>query len=101
MMKIVPASRLVTESSLEPPRELPSIDRRRAIAPRGRAVAGGASITAKRESSERAASMRRSSRPINYSLRFGWAGGVSDAVIPGHAKHVPGISRFPDVQLHI
>ena len=22
-------------------------------------------------------------------------------VIPGHAKHEPGISRFPDVQLHI
>jgi hypothetical protein len=26
---------------------------------------------------------------------------LSSNVIPGHAKHEPGISRFPDVQLHI
>jgi hypothetical protein len=30
---------------------------------------------------------------INDSLRFGWVG-VSHAVIPGHAKHEPGTSRF-------
>src|SRR4051812_36004465 len=47
MMKIVPASRLVTEASLEPPTRLPSIDRRRAVTPAGEAVAGWVSTTAK------------------------------------------------------
>ena len=43
---------------------------------------------------------------INYSLRFGWVGHFN-IVIPGHAKHEPGIHNpcreygFPDVQLHI
>src|SRR5260370_20104926 len=46
MMKIVPASRLVTDASLEPARKPPSIDRSRAITPLGRAVADCASITA-------------------------------------------------------
>src|SRR5438105_9928504 len=44
MMKIVPASRLVTEASLEPP----SSARRRAITPAGEAVADCVSITATR-----------------------------------------------------
>src|SRR5947209_2233567 len=44
MMKMVPASRLVTEASLEPP----SSARRRAITPAGEVVADCVSITATR-----------------------------------------------------
>src|SRR5213080_1633444 len=44
MMKMVPASRLVTEASLEPP----SSARRRTITPAGEAVADCVSITATR-----------------------------------------------------
>jgi hypothetical protein len=51
MMKIVPASRLVTEASLEPP----SIDRVRAITPVGDAVVDSASIAATTEKSLRTA----------------------------------------------
>src|SRR6266702_6055262 len=73
MMKIVPASRLVTEASPEPPTRLPSSDRRRAIRPEGEAVADSVSITAT------AVHPRNTPRggvfrAINYSLRFGWAG---------------------------
>jgi hypothetical protein len=39
MMKIVPASRLVSEASLDPPSKPPSIDRSRVITPAGRGVA--------------------------------------------------------------
>src|ERR1700712_1252162 len=42
MMKIVPASRFVSDASLEPP----NIDRRRAIGPAGEAGADSVSITA-------------------------------------------------------
>src|ERR1700688_3725265 len=53
MMKIVPASRLVTDASLDPPRKRPrkrpAIARRRAVAPAGGAVVDCVSITAKAE----------------------------------------------------
>src|ERR1700694_2281826 len=68
MMKIVPASRLGTEVSAAPP----IIDRSRAIAPWGRAVAGGACITATAKFPGNAAKTA-TIRSINDSLRFGWA----------------------------
>src|SRR5271169_90688 len=49
MMKMMPASRLVSEASLEPPKEVPSIARIRATTPVGGVVADWASITAKAE----------------------------------------------------
>src|SRR5437660_2102367 len=49
MMKIVPASRLVSEASPEPPRKLRTSDRTRAIGPAGEAVADSVSITATAE----------------------------------------------------
>jgi hypothetical protein len=30
--------------------------------------------------------------PINYSLRFGWVGGISNAVIPVRANARPGMT---------
>jgi hypothetical protein len=59
MMKIVPASRRVTDASLEPPSKPPSIDRSRAIMPAGRVVADGASIAATAENPLGAARVRR------------------------------------------
>src|SRR6476659_559583 len=71
MTKMVPASRLVTEASLEPP----SSPRRRAITPAGGAVADCVSITATRlHPVKRAARRRRCLGCINHSLRFGWVG---------------------------
>src|SRR3954452_15945782 len=70
MMKMVPASRRVTEASLEPP----SNPRRRAITPAGEAVADCVSITATKvhpETRREAAAMLGC---INHSLRFGWVG---------------------------
>src|SRR5271167_1039785 len=49
MMKMMPASRLVSEASLEPPKEVPNIARIRATTPVGEVVADWASITAKAE----------------------------------------------------
>src|SRR5258708_2132575 len=46
MMKIVPASRLVTEASPEPPTRLLTSERRRAIGPEGEGLADSVSITA-------------------------------------------------------
>src|SRR5882724_10708267 len=46
MMKIMPASRLVTEASPEPPTRLRVSDRRRAIGPEGEGLADSVSITA-------------------------------------------------------
>src|SRR5882762_256102 len=97
MMKIVPASRLVRDASLEPP----SIDRSRAITPAGGAVVDGASVTVTVGIPERVPRGAATIRPINYSLRLGWVGAACNAVIPELAKHEPGISGFPDVQLHI
>src|SRR4051794_8721719 len=94
MAKIVPASRLVTDASLELPSEPPSIDRSRAIMPVDEAVADCASITATAvipETRTDAAIVPS----INYSLRMGWVG-VPDAILPAHATHQPGTSRFPD-----
>src|SRR5882757_162794 len=97
MMNIVPASRLVRDASPEPP----SIARSRAMSPAGGAVVDGASVTVTAGNPEIAAPGAATIRPINYSLRLGWVGAVSNAVIPGLAKHEPEISGFPDVQLHI
>src|ERR1700688_1749789 len=70
MMKIVPASRRVTDASLEPP----SIDRSRAIMPAGRGVADGASIAATTENPLGCRKGAATIGPINDSLRFGWMG---------------------------
>src|ERR1700722_4875625 len=78
IMKIVPASRRVTEASLEPPSKPPSIDRSRAFMPAGRGVADGASIAATAENPLRCRKGAAIIGPINDSLRFGWMGlGVS------------------------
>src|SRR6266852_5628971 len=97
MMNIVPASRLVRDASPEPS----SIDRSRAITLAGGAVVDGTSVTVTAGNPDRAPRGAATIRPINYSLRLGWVGAGSDAVIPGQARHEPGISRFPDVQLQI
>src|SRR5712671_1363337 len=85
MMKIVPARRVVTEASPEPP----NIDRSRAITPAGGTVADCASITATAEnpSAPHGAAIIR---PINHSLRFGWV----NLSFRGARKREPGISRF-------
>src|SRR3954462_124061 len=49
MMKIVPASRLVTEASPVPPTRLRTSDRTRAIGPEGEGLADSVSITATAE----------------------------------------------------
>ena len=69
MTKIVPASRLVTEASLEPP----SNDRRRAMTPAGEAVADWVSITATSEHPRKRREAAAAFRCINDSLRLGWA----------------------------
>src|ERR1035438_1366667 len=75
IMKIVPASRLVTDASLESPSKPPSIDRSRAIMPAGGVVAEGASIAATAEIPLGFRKGAATIGPINDSLRFGWAPG--------------------------
>src|SRR5665213_3234467 len=84
IMKIVPASRLVTDASLEPPSKPPSIDRSRAIMPAGRVVADGASIAATAEIPLGYRKGAATIGPINDSLRFGWMGLY--VVIPGRRE---------------
>src|SRR5687767_1104396 len=70
MMKIVPASRRVTEASWEPP----SSARRRATTPAGGAVADCVSITATRVHPETRREATAMPGCINHSLRLGWIG---------------------------
>ena len=77
MMKIVPASRLVTDASLDPPSTPRSIERNRAITPAGKVAADCASITAKQDIPTIRRAIAALARPINDSLRFGWVWPVS------------------------
>src|SRR5215218_2575669 len=80
MMKIVPASRRVTEASLEPP----SSPRRRAMTPAGEAVADCVSITATRvhpRSAPRGGGDHRMYQPF-VKIRLGGMGFFA-SVIPG------------------
>src|SRR5258705_4319100 len=80
MMKIVPARRFVRDASWLPPRNLPSIDRSRAVAPAGEAVADWVSITATVEIPEDAA--RRGNHPIYQPFVKNWS--------PASARRTPG-----------
>src|SRR5215217_3375222 len=92
MMKMVPASRRVTEASWEPP----SSARRRATTPAGEAVADCVSITATRVHPETRREAAAIPGSINHSLRLGWAGGASQQSFRGDAQH-----RTSDAQLRI
>jgi hypothetical protein len=92
IMKMVPASRFVTEASLEPPSRLPSFDRSRAVTPLREAVVDSVSITATAEIPKAAQGGGDPAYQRFVKIRLG--GDVLNVVIPGHAKHEPGISRF-------
>src|SRR3954463_1830168 len=93
MMKMVPASRRVTEASLEPP----SSPRRRAITPAGEAVADCVSITATKVHPRNAPRGRGDARMYQPFVKI-WLGGL---VVPGHAKHEPQMRNCASGNLEI
>src|SRR5947208_12623816 len=76
MMKMVPASRRVTDASLDPP----SSKRSRPIRPPAETVAGCASMATGQEFREAARGDAAGFRRINYSLRLGWVAHPAEAL---------------------
>src|SRR3954468_17156911 len=91
MMKIAPASRLVTDASLSPGAP-PSIERSRPIRPPGGEVADWASVTATARNPRNVPRGAAMLRPINYSLRFGWVS-MSSALSEGRRTAGPKANR--------
>src|SRR6185437_600553 len=94
MMKMVPARRLVTEASWEPPSRPPSLARSRAKMPLGKAGADCASITATveflREPRTRAATLLAKQRFVKIWLDGGrrhWSPSPRKRRSPDAAQH--------------